>query len=133
MQILFLRLLSIEWKLISILHSFDGKKLIRELFLINVIVISLISLSFKGYQIYLFNVKEYLFYFDNQHIYRNGCMNPWTDLTTYQFIIFKIIIFWIFHSRPPFFLISIYYRKIKWNFPLVRPGFHDHITNLFCL
>jgi hypothetical protein len=51
-----------------------GKRLIRELFLTNVLVISLISLGFKGYQIYLLQVKEYLFYFDEQHIYKNGCV-----------------------------------------------------------
>jgi hypothetical protein len=124
------RLLLREWKLLSILHSLDGKKLIRELFLINVLVISSISLSFKGYQIYLFEVKEYLFYCDEQHIYRNRCVDSWTYLTIYQFIIFIIIVSWISHSNPPFFLISVYYRKIKRNFPWVRPGFYNHTTNL---
>jgi hypothetical protein len=55
-----------ERKLFSILHSLDGKKLIRELFLINVLIISSIFFSFKGYRIYLHDVKEYLFYFDDQ-------------------------------------------------------------------
>jgi hypothetical protein len=132
-QILFLRILPNKWKLSSILHSLDGKKLIRELFPINVLVISSISLSFKKYQIYLLYMKEYLFYFDDQQIYRNECVNSWTDLTTYQFIIFGIIVSWIFHSNPPFFLILVYCRKIKWNFPWVRPGFHNHTINLFCL
>jgi hypothetical protein len=58
------------------LHSLDGKKFIRELFLINAFVISSISLSFKGYRIYLLDVKEYLFYFDDQQIYKNGCVDP---------------------------------------------------------
>jgi hypothetical protein len=88
-----------EWKLLLILHSLDGKKLIRELFLINVLVILLISLSFKGYRICLFDMKEYLFYFDDQQIYRNGCLDSWTNLMTYQFIIFRIIVSWIFHSN----------------------------------
>jgi hypothetical protein len=60
----------------SILHSLDGKKLIRELLLINVLVISSISFSFKGYRIYLLDMEEYLFYFDDQQIYRNGCVDP---------------------------------------------------------
>jgi hypothetical protein len=132
-QILFLRLLPNKWKLSSILHSLDGKKLIRELFLINVLVISSISLSFKKYQIYLLYMKEYLFYFDDQQIYRNECVNSWIDLTTYQFIIFEIIVSWIFHSNPPFFLILVYCRKIKWNFSWVRSRFHNHTINLFCL
>jgi hypothetical protein len=127
------RLLLSEWKLLSILHSLDDKKLIKELFLINILIISLIFLSFKGYQIYLLDVKEYLFYFDDQQIYRNRCVDLWTDLTTYQCITFRIIISWISHSNPPFFLISVYCRKIKRNFPWVRPGFHDHTIHLFCL
>jgi hypothetical protein len=60
----------------SILHSLDGKKLIRELLLINVLVISSISFSFKGYRIYLLDMEEYLFYFDDQQIYRIGCVDP---------------------------------------------------------
>jgi hypothetical protein len=63
-------------KKLSILHSLDGKKLIRELFLINVLVISSISLSFKGCRIYLLDVEEYLFYFDDQQIYRIVCVGP---------------------------------------------------------
>jgi hypothetical protein len=78
-------------------------------------------------------MEEYLFYFDDQQIYRIGCVDPWIDLTTYQFIIFIIIASWIFHSNPLFFLISVYCKKIKRNFPWVQPGFHDHTTNLFCL
>jgi len=85
------------------LNSFDGKKLIREFCLINLLVISLISLSFKGWWIYLFDVKKYLFYFDDQQIYRNGCVNPWTNLTTYQFIIFRIIVSLIFIQIPGYF------------------------------
>jgi len=57
------------------LNSLDGKKLIRELRVINFLIISSIFLGFKGYQIYLLGVKEYLFYFDDQHIYRNGYMD----------------------------------------------------------
>ena len=122
-----------EWiRLLSMLNLLDGKKLIRELCPIHLLIISLTFLIFKGYWIYLLDMKEYLFYFDDQQIYRNAYMDPWIDLTTYQFIIFKIIISLIFHSNPLFFCISIYYRKIKWNFPWVRPDFHDHTTNLFC-
>ena len=54
-----------------------------DIFLINVLVILSIFISFKGYQIYLLDVKKYLFYFDDQQIYKNKCMDPWTDLTTY--------------------------------------------------
>jgi hypothetical protein len=39
-------------------------------------------------------MEEYLFYFDDQQIYRIGCVDPWIDLTTYQFIIFVIIASW---------------------------------------
>jgi hypothetical protein len=62
--------------LLSILYSLGGNELIRELFLINVLVISLLSLNFKGYQIYLLDMKKYLFYFDDQQIYRNECADP---------------------------------------------------------
>jgi len=55
----------------NIFIHFDKKKLIKELFLINLFIISSIFLSFKVYQIYLFYMKEYLFHFDNQQIYRN--------------------------------------------------------------
>jgi hypothetical protein len=58
------------------LNSLDCKKLIRELRVINFLIISSIFLSFKGYRIYLLGVKEYLFYFDDQQIYRNGCVDP---------------------------------------------------------
>ena len=43
------------------LNSFDGKKLIRKLCLINLLIISLISLNFKEYQIYLLDVKNIYF------------------------------------------------------------------------
>jgi hypothetical protein len=58
------------------LNSLDGKKLIRELCLINLFIISSIFLSFKGYQIYLLDVKEYLFYFDDQQVYINEYVDP---------------------------------------------------------
>jgi len=132
-QTLLLRLLPSEWELLSMLNSLDGKKLITELCLIHLLVISLISLSFKRYQIYLLDMKEYLFYFDDQQIYMNGWMNPWTELTTNQFIIFRIIISLIFSFKSPVIFISIYCRKIKQNFPGVRPGFHDYTINLFYL
>jgi hypothetical protein len=103
---------------------------LESFFLINVLVISSFSLSFKGYQIYLRDVKEYLFYFDDQKNYKNKCMDHWTDLTIYQFIIFGIIVFWIFHSNSPFFLISIYCRKIKQNLSWVRLDFHKFILFL---
>jgi len=51
---------------------FDKKKLIKELCLINLFIISSIFLSFKVYQIYLFYMKEYLFYSNDQQIYING-------------------------------------------------------------
>jgi len=88
-------LLPSEWELFSILNSLDSKKLIKELCLINLLIISLIFLSFNGYQIYLLDVKKYLFYFDDQYIYRNGCVDSWTELTTYQFIIFIFIILFL--------------------------------------
>ena len=103
---------------------------LESFFLINVLVISSFSLSFKGYQIYLRDVKEYLFYFDDQKNYKNKCMDHWTDLTIYQFIIFGIIVFWIFHSNSPFFLISVYCRKIKQNLSWVRLDFHKFILFL---
>jgi hypothetical protein len=49
----------------NIFIHFDKKKLINELCLINLFIISSIFLSFKVYQIYLFYMKEYLFYFDD--------------------------------------------------------------------
>jgi hypothetical protein len=76
-------------------------------------------------------MKEYLFYFDNQQIYKNRYVESWIELITYQVIIFKIIVFLIFlYSIPSFFSILIYYRKIKWNFLLVPPDFQNHTTNL---
>jgi len=54
-------------------------------------------------------------------------MDNWTDLTTYQFIIFEIILLDFFHSNPLFFLISVYCRKIKQNFSWVRLDFHKFI------
>jgi hypothetical protein len=45
-QILLWRLRPSEWELLSILNSFNGKKLIRELYLINLLIISSISLIF---------------------------------------------------------------------------------------
>jgi hypothetical protein len=107
--------------LLLILNLLDGKKLIRELCLINLLIISPISLSFKGYRIYLLNVKDYLFYFDDQHFYKNRCINPWTELMIYQFIIFIFIIFsLIFYSNLLLFQYIVgRLNKISLEFDLV--------------
>ena len=64
-------------------------------------------------------MKEYLFYFDDQQIYRNECADPWTDLTTNKFIIFGIIVSWIFHSNSLFFLMgSTWFSRSYYKFIL---------------
>ena len=46
----------------SILNLFDGKKLIRNVCLINLLIVFLIPLSFRRYQIYLLDLKKHLFF-----------------------------------------------------------------------
>jgi len=75
--------------------------LIKEFCLIKLFIITSISFNFKGYQIYLFYMKEYLFHFDDQQIYRNGYIEFWIELTTDQVIIFKIIVSLIFYIQIP--------------------------------
>ena len=48
-------------KYFSILNSFDGKKLIINFCLINLLIISLIPLSFKRYQIYMLDCMNIYF------------------------------------------------------------------------
>jgi len=44
-------------------------------------------------------MKEYLFYFNDQQIYRNGYVESWIELITCQVIIFRIIVSLIFHIQ----------------------------------
>ena len=46
----------------SILNLFDDKKLIKNVYLINLLIVFLIPLSFRRYQIYLFDLKKHLFF-----------------------------------------------------------------------
>jgi hypothetical protein len=48
-------------KYFSILNSFDSKKLIINFCLINLLIISLIPLSFKRYQIYMLDCMNIYF------------------------------------------------------------------------
>ena len=107
--------------------------MIKELCLINLFIISSIFLSFKVYQIYLFYMKEYLFYFDDQQIYRNEYVKSWIELITYQVIInFQNYCFFNFlYSNPSFFLFQ--YIIEKWNFLLVWPDFQNHNIILFVI
>jgi hypothetical protein len=106
----------------SILNLLNGKKLIRKFCLINLLIIFLIPLSFKIYQIYLINLQWYLFYFDFQYIFRNEYLEPWTELSTHPFIIFifKIVIFYSNHPCPFLFRYLIRrLNKISLGFDLV--------------
>jgi len=99
----------------NIFIYFDKKKLIKELCLINLFIISSIFLSFKVYQIYLFYMKGYLFYFDDQQIYRNEYVKSWIELITYQVIInFQNYCFFNFsYSNPSFFLFQYIIERLN--------------------
>jgi len=57
-------------------------------------------------------MKEFLFYFNDQQNYRNGCVDHWTDLMIYRFIIFEIIVSWILLEITPAHTANLIFFKI---------------------